>query len=87
MHIITFALLRKFFVLFFMITVQVNGAELVFTVIAEEVCIPAFSTKSTSNFSDIPLHFECLFDPNVFLYYAHICYNTNHLKKNSIFAL
>jgi hypothetical protein len=44
-HIITLGLLRNFFVLFFMITVQVNGAELVFAVIAEEVSIPAFSTK------------------------------------------
>ena len=68
-------------------TVQVNGVEIVFTVIAEEVSIPTFSTKCTYNFSDILLNFECLLDPNVFLCYPRICHNTSHLKKNSIFVL
>jgi len=65
-------------------TVQVNGAELVFTVIAEEVSIPPFSTKCTYNFSDILLNFECLLDPNVFLYYARICQYQSPEKKQYI---
>ena len=69
-----------------MCTVQVNGAELVFTVIAEEVSISAFSTQCTYNFSDFLLNFESLHDPNVFLYYARICHNTSHLKENCIFC-
>jgi hypothetical protein len=83
-HIITFVLLHKFFVRSFMITVQVNGFELVCTVITEEESIPTYSTKCTHNLNVTILHFESLLDPNVFSYYAFVWYNTRHLKKQNI---